>query len=321
MKRTLLSLLAILPAFSFAQVQIFTEHFDIYNSGEYAGEVSPFVSTWDGVVGIASTTDTQILDSVSNTPPNCVGVYGPSGGGNTDMMVVFPSNYTSGNFHYAMKFMVGAGAGIGGYFNVQANATSPGTAWIAEVYFAADGTGYADAGGQTLSFTYTKGTWIDIDILANLDLDQGEIYIEGNSIGTFVWSLEATGNGTGANKAFGGLNLYSYAPNSEASEYYFDDLFLEDLSGVGIEEEVLNPVVSVYPNPSSGNFTLNYSEMSMENATVTLVDILGKTIYTRKMNISGKGSLPFNLDLRNGVYFVTIADNNTKMTKKIIVKK
>ena len=321
MKRTLLSLIAFTPLLSFAQVQIFTENFDTYNSGEYAGEMSPYMSTWDGVVGVASTTDTQILDTVSNTPPNSVGVFGPSGGGNTDMMVVFPSNYTSGNFHYAMKFMVGAGVGIGGYFNIQSNATTPGTAWIAEVYFASDGTGYADAGGQTLNFTYTKGTWIDIDVLANLDLDQGEIYIEGNSIGTFTWSLEAGGAGTGVNKAFGGLNLYSYAPNNEVAEYYFDDLFLEDLSGVGIEEEVLNPIMNVYPNPSTGNFTLNYDDMSMENATITLVDILGKTIYSKKMSVTGKGSLPFNLDLRNGVYFITIEGNNTKMTKKIIVKK
>ena len=96
---------------------------------------------------------------------------------------------------------------------------------------------------------------------------------------------------------------------------------LEDLTGAGVEEQVLNPVMNVVPNPSKGDFKVNYTDLSMENATVTLVDILGKTIYSENMSVVGNGSLPFDLDLRNGVYFVTIADGKTKMTKKIIVKK
>ena len=158
--------------------------------------------------------------------------------------------------------------------------------------------------------------------MANLDLDMGEIYIEGVSIGTFQWSLESGGAGTGANLSFGGINLYSASGDPVAGcEYYVDDIMLDDISGVGITEEALSPVMNVVPNPTSGSFAVNFEDMSIENATVTLVDILGKTIYSKNMSVVGNGSLPFNLDLRNGVYFVTITDGNTKMTKKIIVKK
>lgn len=324
MKRILLSALAFVPVMAISQVTIFTENFDSYSSGDYAGEVSSFISTWSGVVGAASSDDTQLTDTESSSASISMPISGPSAGGATDPLVVFPNVYTSGTYHFAMKYKVAAGQG--GYWNIQANNATPvdpmNTAWIAEVYMKSDGTGTCDAGGQTFNFAYTNGAWIDIDVIANLDFDQGEIIIEGNSIGTFQWSLEAGGMGTGAWLSFGGINLYAAADAADPScEYYVDDLMLEEVTGVGVEEQVLNPAINVVPNPSKGDFKVNYIDLSMENATVTLVDILGKTIYSENMSVVGNGSLPFDLDLRNGVYFVTIADGKSKMTKKIIVKK
>lgn len=323
MKKILLSALAALPLLAYSQVIIITENFDSYNDGDYAGVASPWMSTWSGATGGAE--DCLVTSAQSSSPSNSIVITGPQTGGTTDAMLVFPSDYASGHYVLSWKYMVATG--MGGYFNLQSSGSTPGTAWLAEVFLASDGTGSASLGGQQLSFNYTNGAWVDIVCDMNIDTDQGHLYIDGAEVGTgFQISLEADGSGTGANLSFGGANFYSYAPQAPAvgdCEYYVDDILLVEMpgSGAGIVESVLSPAINVYPNPSTGNFSVNFEDMSMESANVVLVDVLGKVVYNERMSVVGSGVIPFNMNLRNGVYFVTISDGNQKMTKKIIVRK
>ncbi|OFZ65353.1 MAG: hypothetical protein A3D92_11990 [Bacteroidetes bacterium RIFCSPHIGHO2_02_FULL_44_7] len=321
MRRILLSALAALPLFAFSQVTILTENFDSYNDQDYAGVVSPWMSTWSGATGGAE--DCRVTSAESSSPSNSITITGPQAGGTTDAMLVFPSNYTSGRFELSFKYKVAAS--MGGYFNLQSNGTTPGTAWLAEVFFASDGTGNCLLGGQALTFNYTNDAWIDVVAEIDIDSDMAHLIIDGTEVGSgFQISLEATGSGTGANMSFGGANFYSYAAQAPAvgdCEYYVDDIMLVETTGVGLNETVLEPAISVYPNPSTGNFAVKFEDMSMDRATVTLVDLLGKTIYNEQMSIVGDGYVPFNMNLRNGVYFVTVSDGSQKMTKKIVVRK
>lgn len=383
MKKTLLTALFIVPAMSFAQTTIMSENFDSYADGDWAAVVSPIMSSWDGTTGAAP--DCQITSSESNSPSNSIDINGPAGGGAIDPIVVFPSDYTSGLYLYSMKMKVASG--FGGYFNVQASST-PGIAWIAEVYFNSNGSGYANAGGLTLNFTYTNNSWIDIDVLADLDADQGEIFIEGNSIGTFTWSAEAGGGGS--TLSWGGMNLYAAADGNDACQYYVDDISLvqdpcmydsdvtangavlsADMNGAtyqwidcntgaaisgetgqsyttttngsyacvvtacgmsdtsacvdvlywGFEDVVSNPALNIVPNPSNGNFTVNYSDMNMANASVVIMDVLGSRVYSSNASVVGNGAMEFDLDLENGVYFVTFVEGSNKLTKRVVVRK
>lgn len=324
MKRILLSALAAMPMLAYTQTTILTENFDSYNDGDFAGVASPWMSTWSGATGGAE--DCLVTNAESSSPSNSIVIMGPQAGGSTDAIVSFPSAYTSGRFEYSMKYKVATGKG--GYFNLQAYNSGfgapPAGYWMAEVYFASDGTGTMDAGGQTgLTFNYTNGAWIDILVVCDLDSDMGHVYIDGNEVGTgFQWSL--TTSGTDSIFSFGAINLYSAAAPAPAvgdCEYYVDDISLVETTGVGIAEALLTPSMSVYPNPSTGNFAVAFEDMSMENANVVLVDVLGKVIYNEKMSVVGEGVIPFNLNLRNGVYFVTISNAGQKMTKKVIVRK
>ena len=320
MKKILLSMILVAPLFAAGQVTILEENFDSYADQDYAGAVSPIMSTWSGNTG-AGTDDCQVTSAEASSDFNSIMITGPNGGGAMDPMVVFPSNYAAGRFEYSMKYKVAAT--MGGYFNIQSNGAAPGTAWLAEVYFAADGSGNITAGGQALTFNYTNGAWIDVLIEMDIDSDLGRIWIDGFEVGSgFTISLESGGAGTGANLSFGGINLYSASGDPTAAcEYYVDDIMLVETTGVGINETDLAPSMVVQPNPSKGNFVLNYKDMSMENATVTLVDVLGKTIYSKKMNVVGNASLAFDFNLRNGVYFVSVSNSHSKLTKKIIVRK
>lgn len=321
MKKILLSAIIAFPLLASAQMTLFTENFDSYNSGDYAGVVSPYMSTWSGTTGTAE--DCMVTNSDASSPTNSIVIMGAQGGGATDAMVLFPDNYASGRFEYSMKYKVAANKG--GYFNLQALGTAPGTAWLAEVYFASDGTGSAELGGQSLTFTYTNNAWIDVLCDIDIDNDLGHIYIGGVEIGSgFMLSVESNGSGVGANMKFGGVNLYSAAAPAPAvgdCEYYVDDISLVMTAGLGVQEDILNPSISVSPNPTSGNFALKFEDMSMSNATVTLMDVLGKVIYSEKMSVVGNGSIPFAMNLRNGVYFVSVSNGSEKLTKKIIVRK
>jgi Secretion system C-terminal sorting domain len=320
MKRILLSALFIVPTMVIAQVTIIDENFDGYSDQDYAGDVSSVMSTWSGSTGVG-TDDCQVTSAQSSSPSNSITITGPQAGGTIDAMVQFPSDYTSGRFDYTMKYMVAAG--MGGYFNLQTSGATPGTGWITEIYFAADGTGAVNAAGQQVAFSYTNGAWIDVRCEVDIDGDIHRVWIEGVEIGAgYAISMEADGTGTGANMSFGGVNLYSASGDAVADcEYYVDDVMLVETTGVGLEESNLNPSMNVVPNPSEGNFVLNYADMSLENATVSVVDVLGKTIFSKEMDVIGNASMSFDMNLRNGVYFVTIADSKTKMTKKVIVRK
>lgn len=80
------------------------------------------------------------------------------------------------------------------------------------------------------------------------------------------------------------------------------------VNSAGIEESEFT-LLQIYPNPSSGSFTIDfgkeYSELNME-----LVDVSGKVILT--MEVSNKEKMELAFDAPKGIYFLKImhADNN-----------
>jgi hypothetical protein len=56
---------------------------------------------------------------------------------------------------------------------------------------------------------------------------------------------------------------------------------------------------------------------AIENATITITDILGKTIFTAP-NETITGNIEIPITLSNGVYLITIQNENGSVTKKIV---
>ena len=90
--------------------------------------------------------------------------------------------------------------------------------------------------------------------------------------------------------------------------------------------EILNPVLnsqenaalnSVWiKNPIANTVEIN-SSYAIENAAISITDVLGKTIFSAK-NQSINGTLEIPVSLSNGIYLITIATENGSTTKKII---
>lgn len=86
----------------------------------------------------------------------------------------------------------------------------------------------------------------------------------------------------------------------------------------GIQEENKIVEVSVYPNPTSGIFTVNLKNKTAD-AKICVYDLLGNCVLS---NITVK-ELNQRIDLGNqpsGIYFVEMALGDEKTTRKIIIK-
>ncbi|MDC0313674.1 T9SS type A sorting domain-containing protein [Flavobacteriales bacterium] len=321
MKRILLSALFIVPTLVIGQFTLIDENFDSYSDQDYAGDESPIISTWSGNTG-AGTDDCLVTSSESSSPSNSITITGPQAGGSIDAMVAFPSDYTTGSYDYSMKFKVATG--MGGYFNCHST-SSPPDRWMLQVYFASDGTGGAEMGGDSIIFNYPNGEWVDIVVSVDLDADFAQFFVGGTEVGTgFIWSTEAFGGGTG-NAQFGGVNLYSASGDPTADcEYYVDDILLIDNTGVATGVEDLNnaSAFTIFPNPATTSTSIEISLDNKSEVAVSVLDLLGKEVATKNYGVLSTSSV-INLnttDYPTGIYLDEVSVNGQKATKKLVIE-
>lgn len=90
-----------------------------------------------------------------------------------------------------------------------------------------------------------------------------------------------------------------------------NDPIKKDPSNVS-DVEVIN--FSIYPNPTSGEFTVAIAESG--EATVEVVNMAGQVVASQKV----EGSAKINKALAAGVYTVVVKSNGAVSTKKLVVK-
>ncbi len=118
---------------------------------------------------------------------------------------------------------------------------------------------------------------------------------------------------------------------SNESNVIFRFAFLSDQAvnqeGVLIDNFVIESVasvvdsslntISIYPNPSSGIFTIERS--NQEDLKIEVFNITGKRIYSKTNIVSTITSINLQ-NVSNGVYFVILTTENQRITKKLIKK-
>jgi subtilisin-like proprotein convertase family protein len=78
---------------------------------------------------------------------------------------------------------------------------------------------------------------------------------------------------------------------------------------------------AIFPNPNSGNFSIQYTSPTAGDVAVTVHDIRGRKVFENKY--TNTGMFMQNIALNNaetGIYLVTVQDGNKKMVKKIVVE-
>jgi hypothetical protein len=93
---------------------------------------------------------------------------------------------------------------------------------------------------------------------------------------------------------------------------------------VGMEEmEGTVSKATVYPNPSVGTTTVDYSLVNAADVTIQLTDVSGKVItsWNEGTQEAGDHSLSFDAaSFNSGIYYVTIASEGSVVTKKFVKK-
>ena len=78
---------------------------------------------------------------------------------------------------------------------------------------------------------------------------------------------------------------------------------------------------AVYPNPSNGNFNIQFSTDSSNGVKVLVHDMRGRSIFENEF--SSSATFNQNIHLNNaqaGVYLLTVTDGERKEVKKIVVE-
>ncbi|MBC7449064.1 MAG: choice-of-anchor D domain-containing protein [Hymenobacteraceae bacterium] len=84
----------------------------------------------------------------------------------------------------------------------------------------------------------------------------------------------------------------------------------------GVSTELAAAALSVYPNPSAGNVTVEWTGAEPLAGTVTLTDLLGRTVRTAP---AGAARLTFE-HLPKGVYSLRVQSTTGPLTRRIVVE-
>ena len=192
-------------------------------------------------------------------------------------------------------------------------------AWI-------DGNIYT-ANNTTANFNLIGGAANSCDSLVTLDLTINPINITITNT-----SLTLTANQTGATYQWLDCDNGNVAIPSETSQSYtaitngnyavevslgscVDTSACENISIVGINENILGETISIYPNPTSGVATINLG--TIKEATITILNITGEELYN--INQINESQVEVSLsDYSKGIYFIKIQSNNQQKVVKLI---
>jgi len=99
-------------------------------------------------------------------------------------------------------------------------------------------------------------------------------------------------------------------------------LKLNEATITGIGEKInRSGSVSIYPNPSGGQFNLKINDGSENSAKIELADLTGKLIFSITSEIGENNTSIDVSDLANGIYFLKVSNEKLNETLKLIINK
>ena len=111
-----------------------------------------------------------------------------------------------------------------------------------------------------------------------------------------------------------------------------DTSVTNDSLDIKATERALNPSVitkttdlSIYPNPSTGDFTIKYDVLKRADVHVDIYNMAGaliKSVVNTAQQFEGKYQIPVSLnEFPNGIYIVDIINNGKRFSEKVIIER
>lgn len=145
-----------------------------------------------------------------------------------------------------------------------------------------------------------------------------------------TWTINDSSPVTGFTVSFGGGTVSS-SQLSVGTHYYVCEPHasfgmkgtIVVQSAAGVDENSLQNIVSVYPNPTSDKITLRYITTESKFLNATLYDIQGKFVSVLFQNQSISGGFQQSVKLKgrypSGVYFLKISISGKETVKKLVI--
>ncbi len=116
--------------------------------------------------------------------------------------------------------------------------------------------------------------------------------------------------------------LRVYAQTTCGSSTYTGMTISACADGIGMSEDKTGSMFTLYPNPTSNEFTIDVTTDVDKDVVVEVYDVLGNIVKHEKHQLtSGVSSMKTNIeDYKNGIYFVRVMDmdNTTLYTQRVI---
>ncbi len=90
---------------------------------------------------------------------------------------------------------------------------------------------------------------------------------------------------------------------------------------VGLDDLASIEDFSVFPNPSSGLFTITMNTNTADNYNLTVRDIQGKEVYSEMISVNGEFRRDFDFSsFAKGVYYLQIQNGESSKVEKLIIQ-
>lgn len=113
--------------------------------------------------------------------------------------------------------------------------------------------------------------------------------------------------------------------SSDNTPIEYSYIYVDNLQFIGsiaaIEENYLNLTnFNVFPNPTNGNFFIEYELLYEDKVSIAITDVLGRTVYTSypETKLIGHYKNEMNIELKNGVYIILLRTEKAVAIKKIV---
>ncbi len=224
MKKVYLSIILSMLALIGIQAQTtnFSDNFDSYTvGGKLADQAGEPWTTWSNAAG--GSEDPDISDAQANTDNNSAHVQS----GNDAVLLLGDS--ISGRYKFSFNIFVPSGKL--GYYNLLTDFAGSNSEWGTQVFFDAGGNGSIDAGSQSAAtFTYEYNSWILVENFVDLDNDWAEVFIDGDFLVGWQWTLGTFGDPV--QNQLSAANFYAWDGSKSilgTPEYFLDDVLYESM--------------------------------------------------------------------------------------------